>query len=195
MSKRCDGWNRWQPDRPHLLVVDYIVGREDKIRTVFQELARRSNELRVPVRLLLLERQRWDRGGLGTIKEAASRRQAFGMDDSSGRAEWFLKLAERHDGNDSDLMDTRFESGVLELEPLDGASLVSIVRQVAPIGETEFLLSDSAIKEQLAHIDKDGRPLYGYFLGQALASGTRSGLDPEGLARRRPKPRLQKPLE
>jgi len=168
-----DAWTHWQPSQPHLLVVDYVVGREDKIGPVFRKLARRTNEFRAPVRLLLLERQRWDRGGLGTIKSDSTSHQALGMDGSGGRAEWFLKLAERHDGNDSALMDTRFESGVLELEHLDQAALISIVRLVAKIGGTELTHSDTAITEQLERIDKAGRPLYGYFLGHALAGGTR----------------------
>ncbi|AGA92304.1 hypothetical protein Thimo_3648 [Thioflavicoccus mobilis 8321] len=78
-------WPNWQPKRPHLLVLDYVVGREDKIQPAIQTLAQRADELRRPVRLLLLERQRWDRGGLRTTVRSDGRFDP--LLDSEGCAE------------------------------------------------------------------------------------------------------------
>jgi len=169
----AEHWATWQPGRPHLLVLDYVIGREAAIKPVLQTLAGRAAELRKPVRLLLLERQRWDRGGLGALTRAGDGGRGLGFD---GRAEWFLALAERPDGNDPRLETTRFEDGVLELERLADADLVAIVRRIAELNRTasagaEIALGDTAITDQLRHIDSAGRPLYAYFLGQALADG------------------------
>jgi TPR repeat protein len=165
-------WPTWRPRRPHLLVLDYVIGREATIKPVLQTLAGRAAELRKPVRLLLLERQRWDRGGLGALGRVGDAGTGlslgFGFD---GRAEWFLRLAERPDGNDPRLETSRFEDGVLELTRLSDADLVAIVRRIAELGGALLTQSDDSIAEQLRHIDSDGRPLYPYFLGQALADG------------------------
>jgi len=156
-----EGWREWQPSRPTLLIVDYVVGRDHSVGLIFRQLARRSEELRLPVRLLLIERQRWDRGGL-----SAGSAEARGASD---RADWFVALAERHDGADSALSQTRFEDGVLELTTLRVPDLVSIVRRVAATEGGELAVSDNRIEAELARIDAAGRPLYAYFLGQMLA--------------------------
>jgi hypothetical protein len=65
-------WKKWQPNQPTLLVLDYIVrdyypapAREDSandatlrfdIVRIVAEMTRRAEDLRYPVRLLLLER-------------------------------------------------------------------------------------------------------------------------------------------
>jgi len=164
----------WQPGQPHLIVLDYVVGRESQIRPVIQTLARRADELRKPVRLLLLECQRWDRGGLGALGRPAGPGLAPGV-ESEGRADWFVKLAERHDGNDPALDATRFEDGVLELKRLEPSDLIAIVRRIAALEGTGTALPDPAIAERLQRIDSAGRPLYAYFLGQTLAADGSAG--------------------
>ena len=164
----------WQPGQPHLIVLDYVVGRETKIAPVIQTLARRAAELRKPVRLLLLERQRWDRGGFGALGRSAGPGLAPDA-GSEGRADWFVKLAERHDGNDTALDATRFEDGVLELKRLESCDLIAIVRRIAELEGAGTALPDPAIAERLQRIDSAGRPLYAYFLGQALAAGGPAG--------------------
>ena len=165
-------WPAWQPRRPHLLVLDYVVGREPSIKAAMQALAARAGSLRNPVRILLLERQRWDRGGLGAL---GSMGLAGASVAHNGRAEWFLALAERVDGNDPRLEATRFEDGVLELGRLDEVDLVTIVRGVGAAEGAEVALSDAVIAERLRQIDSSGRPLYAYFFGQALAAGSSVG--------------------
>jgi TPR repeat protein len=221
-------WATWRPRRPHLLVLDYVIGREAAIKPLLQTLAGRAEALRKPVRLLLLERQRWDRGGLPALEPERTGERGSGgptrSDSGDGRAEWFLRLAERPGGNDPRLEITRFEDGLLELERLPDADLVAIVRKVAkktrlPVAAGssdppkkklriaaiadllrrilsrirrsfnptrtklsepraaafDVALTDDAITAQLRHIDSDGRPLYAYFLGQALADGADPG--------------------
>lgn len=161
-------WAAWQPRRPHLLVLDYVVGHEPSVKAAMQALAARAGSLRNPVRILLLERQRWDRGGLGAL---GSMGLAGARVSHEGRAEWYLALAERFDGNDPRLEATRFEDGVLELGRLGEADLVVIVRSVGAADGAEVALSDADIAERLRQIDSSGRPLYAYFFGQALAAG------------------------
>ena len=164
----AEHWDSWQPQQYVLLIVDYVIGQEPGVKLVIQTLSRRKDELRYPVRLLLLERQRWDRGGL----RRAERSTADGVGSvSEGRAEWFLKLTERFDGNDSLIAASRFGDGVIELEQLSEAHLVDIVRQVADRVGVDIPMADKAIAEKLNHIDSAGRPLYAYFFGQVLAFG------------------------
>ncbi len=95
-----DHWTVWQPHRPYLLIFDYVVGREEEIGPVFRLLARRSEEFHQPVRMIFLERQRWDRGTSMEMEQDAKRRHRNPSSGSEGRADWFIKLAERRDGND-----------------------------------------------------------------------------------------------
>jgi TPR repeat protein len=169
-------WPSWQPRQPHLLVLDYVIGREEEIKPVLQSLSKRATALRRPVRLLLLERQRWDWGGLPILDRSGG--QSLGPSrGNQGRAEWYLKLTERYDGNDPLLQATRYKDGLLELEHLEQQDLVAIVCRIARLANSsEIALSDDIIAKQLQHIDADGRPLYAYLLGQALADGA----DPSG---------------
>ncbi len=155
-------WREWQPSRPTLLIVDYVVGRDLSVGRVLRRLARRADEFRLPVRLLLLERQRWDRGvALNALNDDGG--------ETGGRADWFIALTDRYDGADWALSRTRFEAGVIELTELNSEDLVSIVRRIAELQGCELALDDIRIGAELARIDAHGRPLYAYFLGQTLA--------------------------
>ena len=161
-------WLAWQPKCPHLLVLDYVIGREADIKAAIQTLAARSSELRKPVRILLLERQRWDHGGLGLPGSMSDGGAKHGFE---GRAEWFLAIAERPDGNDPRLELTRFEDGIIELDRLSESDLIDITLRVAKLQGIEVNAAPSVIGERLGKIDSAGRPLYAYFLGQVLGAG------------------------
>ena len=168
-------WREWQPSRPTLLIVDYVIGRDRSVGLILRQLARRNEELRLPVRLLLLERQRWDHGEA----LSAGSTERLGL---SGRAEWFVALTERHDGADAALSQTRFAEGVIELTKLGLPDLVSIVRRIAATESAAVVLDDSRMEAELTRIDADGRPLYAYFLGETLARNpTRYGWTLEDL--------------
>ncbi|MBL4838141.1 MAG: hypothetical protein JKY34_11245 [Kordiimonadaceae bacterium] len=54
-----DKWEKWQPDRPTLIVVDYVAKRAELIGDMLAQLNSRS-DLECPVRVLLLERHKDD---------------------------------------------------------------------------------------------------------------------------------------
>ena len=65
-SRGCPGWDAaalrtWQPSRPTLIVIDYVLARPEQTRELILALARRAGDLHCPVRLLLLERAADDR--------------------------------------------------------------------------------------------------------------------------------------
>ena len=70
-------WLDWQPSRPYLIVVDYVIGREESVQTMLARLGEQSkrNTLKNKVRVLLLERnagQQWWQNLLddGAVKKA-----------------------------------------------------------------------------------------------------------------------------
>ncbi|WP_127599609.1 tetratricopeptide repeat protein [Nitratireductor alexandrii] len=181
-----DHWPNWRPTKNTLIVVDYVLGREREIAPAFQDLLRRSKEFEKSVRLLLVERQRWDRGGL-------ERRQARGatgkpsvefQPTEGGKAQWFLNICEKPSPDDADISpeDARITgtcfkdelicpTGVIELAPLEPDELVSLTREIAEERGHEISLSNHEIKTTLEHIDKSGRPLFAYLLAYSLADG------------------------
>ncbi len=171
-------WLTWQPDKPHLIVFDYVVGREDVIKPILRALSvryKRKEKFLYNVRILLVERQRWDKGISFNVTTHGDGAEFTGTDDS--KSEWFLNLCQDncYDGNDQTLNNSRFKNGVVELNELDEDSLVEIVEQIAEkTPSSKFNTPTSEIKETLQRIDKSGRPLYAYFLGQELGHGARA---------------------
>ena len=60
----AEHWATWQPDGARLIVVDYVTEAPSLVAPMMAHLIARAAELSHPVRLLLLERQRWDRGSI-----------------------------------------------------------------------------------------------------------------------------------
>lgn len=156
-----DKWQHWQPDTPHLLVVDYLIGREHDVGPMLHTLLARASEFRAPVRLLLLERQRWDRSDKISALITEGRSQF-------GHSDWFDALADKHECSTMGIEEHQFEDAMIELTDLGADLLVEITREIAKQGGAKLSLTDGQIKQELANIDKDGRPLYAYFLGQSL---------------------------
>lgn len=173
-------WKKWRPAKPTLIVFDYVMGQEAHIKTALQALAKRDDGFGgQPVRLLLLERQRWDRGGIKKkyISKDSEEPQLELRSSTTGFAEWFLALCERKDGSDLSLASTRYDAdgghGVVELESLFVDDLIAITRSVArSLTDADLSLSDEEIADALDPIDGQGRPLYAYFLAGALANNT-----------------------
>ncbi len=165
-NKLSENIDSWQPSTSTLLVFDYVLGRTQNLRTLFKSLARRQRQLHNKVRILLLEREPF-KGYLGS-KDKANNTNLHGF-----VSPWFGNLTERYDGNDPEITDTRYKSGVVVLGGLDENTLLSIViklvnriKKDAPIKDEQF------IKSRLSEIDSSGRPLYAYFLAQEIASGS-----------------------
>ncbi len=176
-----DRWQSWQPNRPHLLIVDYVVGREPEIKTVLDALKVRSAEFQHPVRLLFVERQPWDGRPLVAINEPKSEKSSDKL-EIGGLAEWFIELADDDEGEDLLAYRSPDNNGQVFLKKLLPRDLVDIVRQVAAHFGTELTLESDSIAAQLEHIDKEGRPLYAYFLGKILADDpSAENLNREGL--------------
>lgn len=158
----------WVPANSHLVVIDYVVGHLESVKQLLLSLTARDYPNGTQVRLLLVERQRWDRGGIAT-----SNRGSELVYRPQERAGWYLDIAERTDGNDPDLVEARYSDGVIELKGLSEQQLLEVVRKVfaklAPASAT--LPSEDLISEQLDKIDGSGRPLYAYLLAQAYAEG------------------------
>lgn len=55
---RSFDFDTWTPDRPHLLIIDYVIGREEEIGRLFDSILTRQQAggLLNPVRIILLER-------------------------------------------------------------------------------------------------------------------------------------------
>lgn len=158
-----DQWRDWQPDKPHLLIFDYVIGREHVIKPIIQTLISRQGQFQHKIRILLVERQRWDRGNQINMRSQGNE-DALGL--SGYKASWYRNLCEDSEHRDSDLP-CRFEDGIEELMELDRDDLVAIIKQLFS-GE-ELTIPDDTLKEVLERIDNSGRPLYAYLLAQQLS--------------------------
>ena len=173
-----DKWGSWQPLRPTLIVIDYVVGIEDKIGAMLRALAHRAQEGTLgqhPIRVLLLERRAWNDPGILDTGDAAA-----AVPSQTAYAPWYSSVRRENSSNDGTPTDrARFPvapgapTGLLELRALTPDQLTGIVRDIAQkLTQTALPLpGDAAIRRTLEKIDKQGRPLYAYFLAAALAAG------------------------
>lgn len=160
----------WVPSSPTLIVLDYVLGAETPIGTILRTLAARQNQLTQKVRVLLLERQAWNEGGLRQDLQSAKEGD-FVLTASDGLADWYDRL--RPADGERDLALHLFEEHgrVLKLETLQPSALVQIVKDVARHQGTDITISDEKIEQSLHKIDRDGRPLFAYFFARALDGG------------------------
>lgn len=167
-----DCLNEWEPSTHHLLIFDYVIGREIKIKSLLQKLIHRDQQKKFPhkIRILLLERQRWDQGSLLNAQHRSNNDASRTSILISDKAQWFLNLREADDPNADRLKSYGFEDGVLELKALTIIHLKTIVRKlVQQLSEAEFTLTDPELTKTLERIDVSGRPLYAYLLAQQLS--------------------------
>jgi TPR repeat protein len=132
-------------------VLDYIIGYEAEVGDALKMLASRQGgeAFDVPVCVLLIERQRWNRG-------------------AGSRADWFASV-NRREGDDLAHEVFRYGSSVVELHGLSSDDLLRIVHRVGDAASLPY--SDDALARLLARLDRAGRPLYAYMLAQELAKG------------------------
>ncbi len=83
LAEFAEDWFDWQPVEPTLIVVDYVHEPGKRIGPAMAILAHRSKELKHPVRFLLLERQRWDRGGIRKYSPKTASTQKSGKKSAS----------------------------------------------------------------------------------------------------------------
>ena len=167
----CD---TWKSEKPTLIIIDYVLGNETRIKTVIHSLTDPDKQFSKKVRLLLVERQRWDRGPLKKLeREQTSEKEPQLSPALGGYAEWFVKICDRADGQDKNLHDHAFKdeatetNGVIELKALTPENLIEIIRQI--VGKDLFKNYDEKVLEDhLDRIDRSGRPLFAYFLATSI---------------------------
>lgn len=185
----------WQPDRPHLIVLDYIVGRETGVSRLMRAFWDNRENYLYPVRLLLLERQRWDAGNAApsegvhrveslptpprvrspirkAVEElAGAHPRTLAPEAGRGAAEWFVKACGNADVYIRNVLQMAYPRSVIELDRMRDTELVWIVRRVAQLcGHAQLSQTDRFISDQLGRLDNAGRPLFAYLLGLALTT-------------------------
>lgn len=165
---------RWRPARPTFIVADYVVGREKHIGKILRVFERQKSDFQHSVRIVLLERQRWDFGGVATsdLSRPNEATPDLVVGNAQGQCEWYGKLlvSEKGEVERNDIENSRYSGGVVELLNLGEAHLTSIVREVAKLRDEFIELSDNEIAEILRNIDSSGRPLYACLLGEMFSS-------------------------
>ncbi len=151
----------WTPDRPYLILIDYAIGQEEAIGCLMGALVKRR-KFPHPVRVLILERQRWDRGRIDQITTTTSE-GGIEFSYANERADWF-ELVEK--SAVADLTSSDRAAPLIELTKIRPEKLLEIVRAFAPSTET---LPDKTIQDRLKKIDPDGRPLFALFYAEALS--------------------------
>lgn len=125
-----DHWKDWQPNEPHLFVFDYVIGREGEIKSILQSLIHNSEKFQFKIRVLFVERQRWDQSSFRKLNVQNNKSYTTNSKFISDKAEWFLKLRENDDPEADRITSIRFDSGVEELKELDVNDLLVIVRKL-----------------------------------------------------------------
>lgn len=172
------GARHWTPDKPHLIVFDYVIGAEAEIGKMMGILAQRKADFKEKVRVLLVERQPWKRGGLHLASSSATESQNHRIgrfESADGQAEWFSQLnGASYEISNASLAheEFRFESGIIELRKLRPDQLRDIVRQLEALDDRKIAESDKVIEATFERIDNAGRPLFAYFLAEALLDQT-----------------------
>lgn len=149
----------WIPDKPHFFIVDYVLGHEESIGCLIESLSQLEGAI-PPQRLILIERQRWDRGG--TSHKSVNENGNIEFQLGKTRAAWFEKLSE---GNR--LVCEKHAMPIVELERMSDDELAQIVDEYA--GNT-LALPRSEVLRRLSRMDASGRPLFALILADALAS-------------------------
>jgi len=172
-----DKWRDWNPDQPTLIIVDYIIADMKYLKKLIYYLSLRKDEFPFPVRLLLLERQRWDHSGAPASYERPSDRPTFSMGLDSSLADWFTQISGKKQERDT-IDEAKADPDVTVLEALCLTELTQLtkewtkeVRNTIGIPQILDFPPDDRIEEYLERIDETGRPLFAYFLGEALAHG------------------------
>ena len=153
-----DLWHDWRPDRPTLIVIDYVASRADEVHAILFALAQRSSRYEAPLRVLLLER------------------------DGYERADWFKKVL--GSGSESIAMRRTLHGAALELTPLQDEALVALVRGqvvalaaredeagVAGEAAAEALHDDAVLIQRLTKVDPERRPLLALLAAESIVRG------------------------
>jgi TPR repeat protein len=169
----ADKWRSWNPTQPHLIVIDYVVSLAGKVGQLFRILCKRRKEFSFPVRLLLIERQAWNRGVELGAKPTSIYGETFLLGRDGQFSEWFIDITGRYDGEVSEINESRFQDGALELRKLSEEVLFDVFAIIVKAITGKEIPPERIpnIQKILKKIDNQGRPLYAYFFAIVYASG------------------------
>ncbi|MGF1475279.1 MAG: hypothetical protein ACFB6S_06915 [Geminicoccaceae bacterium] len=142
-------WQRWQPEKPTLLVIDYVQGRIEEIRDLLVALAGRTDDseqpLSWPVRVLLVEREQ--------------------------TKDWWLRLFPLEGGRLTKASyfggSTDDPNNALALTPLDSSQLYDLMVEV--VGPDATLPSEDETLSELERLDPKRRALFAIMAAEAYA--------------------------
>ena len=161
-SSSFDQWSDYIVNVPTLIVVDYVSERASRIRDAIDALSSHPENLKAPLRFLLLERHAND-------DHDEWWRQFQSYDSGTKRSSM---LAAGFRGRSGFKVNTR------ELGPLGKPSLVATARHVFESLATEIeqpaIFDGDGFADALRKIDPLGRPLFAAFAAEAVA---REGLE------------------
>ncbi|MBC7572690.1 MAG: ATP-binding protein [Spirosoma sp.] len=139
-------WSQWRPAAPTLLVVDYVAAYAGATQKMIGQLSRNAQNglLAQPVRVLLLERETRD--------------------------DWWNSFLADRDIAESSYVPGRPEQ-VLKLPAFTDADRWQIITEIHRKQQKPVTLSQAETLRSLADIDPDGRPLFAFLTGMAMAGG------------------------
>ena len=145
-------WSQWRPDKPTLLVIDYVAAQAESTQKMIGQLSRSAQNglLTQPVRVLLLERE---------IQV-----------DRENRDDWWKSFS-----GDRDVAESSYVSGkpqeILALPAFSDADRWRIIEEVHQKEKVPLTADQRETIQSLAEIDPKGRPLFAFLAGMALAKG------------------------
>lgn len=158
----------WEPNKPHLIVFDYVTGSVQNRSRFLQYLAS-NRHFDYPVCVLFLERQPWNVSGLGS-QIASDGSKLYGQTRAMGRADWFTNLHYSADCHDLASESLRQGTSVVELEPLEISDSLTLINEVLDKSPYNPHLDEQSILRYLKNIDLVGRPLYAHLFALSLVA-------------------------
>ncbi len=152
-------WHRWVVDRPTLVIIDYVAKRAQQALAAILGLIQHPENIRKPVRILLLERS------IDPQSDAWwSRFAQRDSDTKTDQLRHFVHWA--YDGEDKPHDLTRCSRC---LEPLDATALGSIIAAIcSETAKSHTPQQLDSVVKVLEGIDPQGRPLFAMLAAEAL---------------------------
>lgn len=173
LIRALDTLDSWRPRKKTLIAIDYVNGITKETSEFLSILMANTDVFDLPVRVLLLERHKWNANvGMSSHPKKSVDADLGHLIQPYNYAPWFAELCNTLDGDDLNDKRFRFEDGVIELEKLSSSNLIEIVRRTATSLGHEVKEGDKFIERALRYIDQSGRPLFAYFLATCIADGS-----------------------
>ncbi len=148
-------WLRFRPNRPTLVVVDYVATRAAETSAMVLQLNRAVAHLPHPVRVLLLER-----------------------DEGS----WSSRFAREDSHTEAAVLAASQHAAPLELRPMAIDDLLSIAVDVARHHGTP--MTEASFATRMRSLDPFGRPLFGMLAADAIAADLTDTIGDSGALQR-----------